>query len=180
VHDDPPTASPQGEVTDISSSERSARPPTDRFQPPNTLDVDSLTNLQWNRERWGQRIGWERHDQFGYRWGGGLQQGVGTIAAFADRFFRPHTRGRYDLDILELSPGAGRFTCEIIRYAASLVLVDMSSSAIDLCRQRFQYFPTPIEFFVNDGASLEMMSDRAFDSIVCYDWDCISVLTRRA
>jgi len=56
----------------------------------------------------------------------------------------------------------------------------MSSSAIDLCRQRFQYFPTPIEFFVNDGASLEMMSDRAFDSIVCYDWDCISVLTRRA
>jgi SAM-dependent methyltransferase len=91
------------------------------------------------------------------------------MSAFADKFFRPFTRGQYQFDITELSPGAGRFTSEVVRYARSMTLVDMNPVCIDICKERFRYFPTPITFHVNDGRELGMLEEESADIIVCFD-----------
>ncbi|MEO1055822.1 MAG: class I SAM-dependent methyltransferase [Actinomycetota bacterium] len=143
-------------------------PPSPRFDVPDVRDRDRATNLEWNRQRWGQAAGWTKADQYGYRWGGGVQQTVGGIAAFADEYLRPVTAGRYDLRVLELSPGGGRFTAELLRYASSITLVDMNEECLRVCGERFQYVPTPIEFVANDGESLAECRG-PYDLIACYD-----------
>lgn len=139
------------------------------FTQPTVQDDGPATNLAWNRERWGQKSGWTEHDQFGYRWGGGTQQSVGEIANIADKYFRPFTDGRYDLRIMELAPGGGRFTVELLRYAAEMALVDMNEAAIELCCERFKYLPTPISYVVNDGRSFAGAPGGPWDAVVSYD-----------
>jgi SAM-dependent methyltransferase len=142
----------------------------DRFRNPTVDDVDVETNLEFNRQRWGQAAGWTEVDRFGYRWGvRGVEQTVGGVSAFADKYFRPFTNDNYTFDITELSPGGGRFTAELIRYARSMTLVDMNPVCIDICKQRFQYFPTPVTYHVNDGRGLEMLEADSADFIVCFD-----------
>jgi SAM-dependent methyltransferase len=140
------------------------------FRPPDVADQDLETNLEWNRRRWGQRDGWSDHDRFGYQWSGGYTRTAGDFARFVDDYFRPWTDGRHDLKILELAPGAGRFSAELIRYARSMVLVDLNEAAIELCRRRFEFYPTtPIEYCVNDGISLDVVRAHDFDMFACHD-----------
>ena len=92
-----------------------------------------------------------------------------TVAALTDNFLRPYVGNRYDLAILEISPGGGRLTAELVRYAARLSLVDLNVAAIEICRRRFADLPIPIEFVVNDGQSLAEVGGGPFDLIACYD-----------
>jgi SAM-dependent methyltransferase len=126
-------------------------------------------NIEWNRRRWGQEAGWQEHDRFGYQWGGGYVHTSWSVARFFDTHLRPYLRGRYDLDVLEISPGAGRSTVEIIRYAKTLALVDLNQTPIDICRERLKYYPNEITYHVNDGRSLECVADREFDLVASYD-----------
>lgn len=152
------------------SAQESAPRPKQRYQAPTANRTgDAGDNVEWNKERWGQSAGWEQHDGFGYRWGGGFQHTTSSVAQFFDNTFGPHTSGRYDLDILEISPGAGRSTAEILRYAQHLSVVDLNEAAIDICRDRFQYFPDAVEYYVNDGQSLECVAHREFDVVASFD-----------
>ena len=126
-------------------------------------------NLAFNRKRWGELKAWQGKDQYGYRWGGGYQQNVGQIAEFADRMLRPHTGGRYDLNILELSPGGGRFTAELIRFASRIDLLDMNAACLDICRERLKFYPIEVRYFQNDGQSCDMLDRSDYDLIACYD-----------
>lgn len=127
-------------------------------------------NLKVNRERWGDRTKWEKHDKFGYQWGNGYKQTHGETAALADTFLRPFLpSGRYDLKILELSPGAGRFTAELIRYARSLDLLDMNDACLELTKERFRMIPVPIRTYHNDGQSCAMVEDSDYDLMACFD-----------
>ena len=135
----------------------------------NVEDVDASSNVEWNRRRWGQSKGWSGQDGYGYQWGKGHQQRTTDVSRFADSFLRPHLGDRYDLKILELAPGAGRFTAELIRYAREMVLVDLNRAAIDLCKERLRFFPTPVTTYVNDGQSLQMIEDDDFDLFACFD-----------
>jgi 2-polyprenyl-3-methyl-5-hydroxy-6-metoxy-1,4-benzoquinol methylase len=161
---------PQASEDSSENDDRSPPYRLSRFQNPTTDDVDAETNLEFNRQRWGQGVGWTDIDRFGYRWGvGGVEQTVGGVSAFADQYFRPFTFGNYHLDITELSPGGGRFTAELIRYARSMTLVDMNETCIEICRERFRYFPTTIEYCVNDGRHLDMLRPDSADIIACFD-----------
>ena len=71
---------------------------------------DADKNIAWNRRRWGNEAAWRKLDSLGYQWGGGFAQTPALVAEMADRFLRPYLGDRYDLAILELSPGGGRFT----------------------------------------------------------------------
>ena len=121
-------------------------------------------------ERWGQEAGWTEHDSFGYQWSSGRTVHMAAgIASFMDKHLRPYVDGRYDLDILEISPGAGRVTVELIRYAKSLTLVDLNEVPIDICRERLNYYPNDVTYVVNDGKSLSEAADREYDLVVSYD-----------
>jgi SAM-dependent methyltransferase len=131
---------------------------------------DPSGNVEWNRRRWGQEAGWQAHDHFGYRWGSrAYVHTSSSVAKFFDTHLRPYTGGRYDLDVLEISPGAGRSTVEIIRYANTLALVDLNEAPIEICRERLKYYPNEITYHVNDGQSLECVADREFDLVASYD-----------
>jgi len=131
--------------------------------------LDPEENLRFNKDRWGNNETWTETDKFGYQWGGGYSQKLYQIARFSDMFLKPYTNNRYDLKILELSPGAGRFTAELIRYAESLDLLDMNEACLDICRDRFKFVPTPIRYYHNDGQSCDMIEDQDYDLIASFD-----------
>jgi len=131
--------------------------------------MNAEANLEFNKKRWGNYEDWLGKDQYGYRWGNGLQQPNGAIANFADRYLRPHMGDRYDHKILELSPGAGRFTAELIRYAREIHFLDMNEACLEICEERFKYHPLPKKFYKNDGQDCSMIASTDFDFIASYD-----------
>jgi 2-polyprenyl-3-methyl-5-hydroxy-6-metoxy-1,4-benzoquinol methylase len=131
--------------------------------------ADAAGNVAWNRQRWGDETSWRRLDMLGYRWSGGALTTPATMARMADTYLRPYLGNRYDLAVLEISPGGGRMTAELLRHASRMSLVDLNAAAIKVCRERFGRLPTPIEFVVNDGQSLAGITGTGFDFIACYD-----------
>ncbi len=143
-----------------------AKPPRPHFG--RVDEGDPASNIAWNRERWGDASAWREHDLYGYQWGHGKMQSVCETTQLAERWLLPHLGERRGLKILELAPGAGRFTAELIRLASSLVLVDLNQACIDICRERFKYYPN-VRYLLNDGRSCDVVEDRDFDLIACFD-----------
>lgn len=134
-------------------------------------NLDAESNIEWNLTRWGQEAGWAEHDSYGFRWSNAeIVHTAARVASVMDARLRPYLDGRYDLDVLEISPGAGRATVEFIRYAKSLTLVDLNAVPIEICRERLKYYPNDdVTFIVNDGRSLEEAAGREFDLVVSYN-----------
>ncbi len=134
--------------------------------------TDKTRNVAWNTARWGDEQRWGNGDHFGHRWPGGTYQRSSMAAKITDRLLSPYLAGRYELKILEIAPGGGRFTTELIRRAGKLVLVDLNEACIEICRERFKYYNNhagQIQFHVNDGMSLSMIKERDFDLVASYD-----------
>lgn len=70
--------------------------------------------------------------------------------------------------ILEIGPGAGRFSVALQRLAGHLILVDLSDYCIELCRRRFAGAEN-VEFHVNDGRTLPAIPDRSVDGVWSFD-----------
>jgi len=70
--------------------------------------------------------------------------------------------------ILEIGPGAGRWTEALQRIARHLILVDLSDRCIELCRLRFEEARN-MEFHVNDGRSLTAIASRSVDGVWSFD-----------
>lgn len=135
------------------------------------IPVDQGTpdsNIAWNRYRWGSKVNWTGKDNYGYQWGGGYKQLNSEATRVSDLFLVPYIKSRYDLKIMELSPGGGRFTAELIRFSRELVLLDMNQACIDICKERFKYYPN-VRYFTNDGISCQMIKENDFDLIASFD-----------
>jgi len=131
--------------------------------------TDAAKNLDLNRSRWGDFDAWADRDDYGYRWAGGVKQTVGGVAKFCDRFLRPFTDDRYDHTVLEIAPGGGRFTAELVRYAGSLDLMDMNSACLEICLERFRYLPMEFGTFLNDGQDCSVLGDNKYSLIASFD-----------
>ena len=70
--------------------------------------------------------------------------------------------------ILEIGPGGGRWTEHIITIADSLILVDLTPQCIEICKNRFKNY-NKIQYFVNDGKSLDFIQTGSIDII--WSWD---------
>jgi len=70
--------------------------------------------------------------------------------------------------VLEIGPGAGRWTHYLLERASRLVVVDVTPKCIELCRARFQD-SSHIEYVVNNGSDLSMLVNESFDRI--WSWD---------
>ena len=70
--------------------------------------------------------------------------------------------------ILEIACGYGRWTQYLKDLCSNLVVVDLSSECIQGCKKRFSDCPH-IEYHINDGKSLDMISDSSVDFLFSFD-----------
>jgi SAM-dependent methyltransferase len=70
--------------------------------------------------------------------------------------------------ILEIGPGAGRWTEKLRELAGRLILADLSQTCLDLCRERLGDDPA-VEYVLTDGRSLPEIGDGSVDFIWAYD-----------
>ena len=122
---------------------------------------------QWKRTLQLERERWEKDLQYGNVWWG--EDGhIKILQVVIEQYLMPFIGNSIPIDILEIAPGAGRLTAELVPLAKKLTLVDLSSDAIDICRERFKYYKH-LDYHVNDGQTLEMIADNAYDLIVSWD-----------
>jgi ubiquinone/menaquinone biosynthesis C-methylase UbiE len=70
--------------------------------------------------------------------------------------------------VVEIGPGAGRWTEALLMRATRLLAVDISAKCLELCRQRFSERPN-IEYFLIKEPHLEFVAPNSVDSIWSYD-----------
>lgn len=70
--------------------------------------------------------------------------------------------------VVEIGPGAGRWTEPLQKIARRLVIVDLSERCIELCKQRFAGCDNT-EFYVNDGRNLSFLSSDSLEFIWSFD-----------
>ncbi|MDC0357688.1 class I SAM-dependent methyltransferase [Oligoflexia bacterium] len=71
-------------------------------------------------------------------------------------------------NVLEIGPGAGRWSEALQAISQRLMLVDVSEKCIELCKQRFSDCSN-IDYFVNDGVRLDGVADEQVDYIWSFD-----------
>ena len=80
-----------------------------------------------------------------------------------------HTNGKLSVStLLEIAPGYGRWTKYLKNLCDSLIIVDLAESCIEACKTRFQAEQN-LQYFVNDGKSLEMIKDESIELIFSFD-----------
>ena len=105
----------------------------------------------------------ERGDEWSQPWGGTRYVWSVTIFPRIQAFLPSHT-------ILEIAPGFGRCTQFLKDLCDHLIVVDISEKCIKACQERFHECAT-IEYHINDGRSLDMISDQSIDFI--FSWDSL-------
>jgi ubiquinone/menaquinone biosynthesis C-methylase UbiE len=74
-----------------------------------------------------------------------------------------------DMRVLEIGPGAGRWTAELLRFKPSrLTGIDVSQRCLEMCRRRFAG-RDDVEFLLNDGQSLPSVADGSIDFVWSFD-----------
>ncbi|MEY2426440.1 MAG: hypothetical protein QOI61_2012, partial [Actinomycetota bacterium] len=79
---------------------------------------------------------------------------------------RPTLRGH--ATIVEIGPGAGRWSEEIVALSERAYLCDVSVRALDLCRDRFAGREN-VTYLLSDGRTLRGVPDGAADAVWSFD-----------
>lgn len=122
------------------------------------LGLPGLNSRRLNREIWS-RWDWGRRGEE-WTYGAGWKQGI--VKRALEPLVAPGAR------VLEIGPGAGRWTEMLLGRAGSVVAVDLSATAVEACRARFGE-RADLELVVNDGASLSCLADRSVDAVWSFD-----------
>lgn len=123
-----------------------------------THGLPGNTSVRRNYEKW-QHHDWQRA---GEEWTISPQWKEALIEEVMLRHIQP---GK---DVLEIGPGAGRWTETLQTLARNLLVVDLSDKCIEMCRSRFAGLAN-IQFFVNDGSSLPFVQDESIDYVWSFD-----------
>ena len=70
--------------------------------------------------------------------------------------------------ILEIGPGAGEWTKELITIADKIYIVDLVPRCIEICKERFKEFSN-IEYYTNDGRSLDFLESNSVNFVFSMD-----------
>jgi SAM-dependent methyltransferase len=121
-----------------------------------------MPTIEENSSLFDETYDWpEAGEEWSKDWGGAHMQWYGCILPRISAFVPADT-------ILEIAPGYGRWTAFLKNLCNRLIIVDLSESCINRCRERFADC-SHISNFVNDGKSLEMVSDSSVDFIFSFD-----------
>jgi len=85
--------------------------------------------------------------------------------SLVDSLLRPGAAGA---DVLEIGPGHGRWSAELLGCCRRVWLVDLSPSCVEFCRQRFASSEN-VSYHVTDGRTLPAGLDGAIDFVWSYD-----------
>ena len=107
---------------------------------------------------------WEAWDWSanGDEWNHSPQWKAGLIHGVLEREIAP------GVDILEIGPGAGRWTGALLERARRYIGIDISAACIDHCRERFGG-DSRATFTVGSGRDLATVADGSIDAIWSYD-----------
>jgi ubiquinone/menaquinone biosynthesis C-methylase UbiE len=111
-----------------------------------------------NKEQWGQ---WD-WSQGGEEWTVSVEWKQALIDEILMRFIQP------GMTVLEIGPGAGRWTEVLQRISERVVVVDLTEEAIAACKQRFAGC-TNIDYYVNDGSSVGFLPAESVDYVWSFD-----------
>jgi SAM-dependent methyltransferase len=120
------------------------------LSPPNTIPANREI---WSRWDWSTR---------GEEWTGSSQFKTGIL----DNILFPNIPARSR--VLEVGPGAGRWTEFLLKLSKHLILVDLTPECIRLCQERFAN-ATNTSYFVNDGKDLSFVPPASIECIWSFD-----------
>ena len=121
-----------------------------------------MPTVEWNKKVWDKTYSWNQAgDEWSGDWGGSESQWYGSLLPRIHKFLPAGS-------ILEIGPGYGRWTKYLAEQCVKLVLVDISESCIEACRERFKSYEH-IEYYANDGFSLERIDDNSLDVVFSFD-----------
>jgi ubiquinone/menaquinone biosynthesis C-methylase UbiE len=121
-----------------------------------------MPTVDANKKVWDREYKWtNRGDEWSVAWEGPFMQWYGTILPRIHRFIPTDS-------ILEIACGYGRWTQFLKDMCHNLVVIELSKKCIQVCRQRFSECSN-IEYHLNDGKSLEMISDASIDFVFSFD-----------
>ena len=118
--------------------------------------------LEENKRVWDTEYKWpENGDEWSVGWGGTKYMWYSSIFPRIFNFLPTN-------HILEIAPGFGRCTQFLKDLCKKLIIVDISKKCIDFCKKRFKNNEN-IEYYVNDGISLDFIENNSIDFI--FSWD---------
>ena len=121
-----------------------------------------MPSIEENKSLFDGKYNWtNRGDEWSVAWGGPSMQWYGTILPRIKSYI-PTNR------ILEIACGHGRWTQYLKDLCKNLVVIDISAECIQACKQRFSEC-SHIEYHVNDGTTLDMISDSSVDFVFSFD-----------
>ncbi|MCZ6837630.1 MAG: class I SAM-dependent methyltransferase [Planctomycetota bacterium] len=120
-----------------------------------------------NLEKWDSEHSWSKD---GDEWSGQArlcgQPYKLWKQSLVDTFIKANISG--EDTILEIGPGHGRWSKEIVDHCGQLILVDLGPKCIDFCRDLLQD-KNNVQYRVNDGQTLPEVDDSSVDFIWSYD-----------
>jgi len=122
--------------------------------PPNSIEE--------NKQLWENKYDWSKQgDEWSGAWGGTPFMWYGSIYPRIINFIPTK-------HILEIAPGFGRCTQYLKDLCERLTIVDLSEKCINACKKRFNS-QSNIQYFINDGKSLNFLPNNSVDFIFSYD-----------
>jgi len=121
-----------------------------------------MANIEQNKELWGETYDWCKDgDEWSDLWGGADMQWHASILPRIQQFVPTG-------NMLEIAPGFGRWTHWLLKLSDHLVVVDLAEKCIEHCKKRFSS-EKHVDYFVNDGTSLDMVKENSLDFVFSYD-----------
>ena len=117
----------------------------------------SLNSVDKNREHWTD-WDWSRR---GEEWTSSEQWKRRVVAEVLERFVPVGGT------VLEIGPGGGRWSEALKARADRLILVDLTQTTLELCRELLG--DDHVDYVLNDGRSLTAVSDASIDYIWSFD-----------
>jgi ubiquinone/menaquinone biosynthesis C-methylase UbiE len=120
-----------------------------------------------NLRAWDLEYGWPKD---GDEWDGQARLCAQSYdewkKSLVETFIKPNLTPESVL--LEIAPGHGRWSKEMVQDCREMILVDLSPNCIDYCRTLFAGYEH-VRYFVNDGKSLHGVEGGGVDFVWSYD-----------
>jgi len=118
------------------------------------INSREMNALIWNTWKWEKARGEE--------W---TKSPVWKQSLIDDVMMKNITKGK---TVLEIGPGAGKWTEPLQQIAQKLIVVDISEKCIEMCKVRFSH-NSNISYYVNDGSGLPFLADNSIDFVWSFD-----------